>query len=365
MELSKRILSLFVAVVIVLTSALSVSASGFLEGESDFFKFAETLGSYIRDAWNNFCIIFSLGFDRINEKEYSQETYDVPGLADGFIPQGMCFVETMGCFAVSGYKDGQDSGIYLIRQSDGATGEIILKGYKGHAGGIASFENDIYVCSGGNATEGGYVYRLSAEELSKVFNTEDGKLEVSLSEKFQTYVRASFMCIGDGMLFVGEFYNSGNTVDKAHYYDCNRAWACGYKLPVETSFDGEQVIPDAVLSIPDQVQGMAVTDNKKVVFSTSYGRDFDSVLYAFDGYESWKNSTVSIGGKDVPIYISGKENRIAKVKMPTLMEGTDYVGGSLYIVFESGAIKYFDAKKVIKKIYKTDIDAIIERCESR
>ena len=333
--------------------------------ESKTAVFAETVLSVLRDAWNNFCIIFSLGFDRIDYKEYSEESADVPGLDDGLIPQGVCFVEAIDCFAVSGYKDSQDSGIYLIRQSDGLTGEIILKGYKGHAGGIASFEDDVYICSGGNTEQGGYVYRLSAQELMKVFDAEDRRHSVSLSDKFQTYTRASFMCADDGMLFVGEFYNSNSPVDKSHYYGRNRAWACGYKLPLNTAFESEQLIPDMILSIPDQVQGMAVTDEGKIVFSTSYGRDFDSVLYVFDRLEKWKSDTVSVKGKDVPIYVSSRENRIAKIKMPTLMEGADYVDGALYTVFESGALKYFDAKKVIKKIYKTDVDAVIERCVNR
>ena len=45
--------------------------------------------------------------------------------------------------------------------------------------------------------------------------------------------------------------------------------------------------------------------------------------------------------------------------MPTLMEGIDYHDGKLYIVYESGAKEYSDAKEINKNVWELDIDSII------
>lgn len=361
MKLYRRIISFFVAIFILISSVSGASAAGFLEGENDAFILIEKVSDFFRDFRQMLLNFFSIGFDAVDTQKYTETGFSVPGLDDGFIPQGMCYIESEKCFAVSGYMDNKDfSRIYLVRESDGAVGTVVLKGYKGHAGGIASFGDDVYVCSGGNETEGGFIYRLSANELTKSFDAQNGTVETELSDKIGTVCKASFMYASDNMLFVGEFYNRENKVNKSHYKDGNRAWAVGYELPIDSDFSGGTILPDVVLSIPDQVQGMAVTDDKEVVFSTSYGRRNDSVMCVFKDYTEWKKDSVTINETEIPLYISGKESKIMKFKMPALMEGIDYVNGSLYVIFESGANKYSDAKKVIKTSYILDIDAITD-----
>lgn len=361
MKLYKRIISFFIAIFILISSVSGASAADFLEGENDAFIFFETVSDFFRDFRQMLLNFFSIGFDTVNTEKYTESGFSMPGLEDGFIPQGICYVESEKCFAVSGYTDNKGfSRIYLVRESDGAVGTVVLKGYKGHAGGIASFGDDVYVCSGGSESEGGYIYRLSAKELMKSFDEQNRTVEAELTDKIGTVCKASFMYATDEMLFVGEFYNRENKVNKSHYKDGNRAWAAGYKLPIDSSFSGETKLPDVILSIPDQVQGMSLTDDKKVVFSTSYGRKNDSVMYVFDDFTNWKKDSVTINETEIPLYISGKDSKIMKFKMPTLMEGIDYVNGSLHVIFESGANKYSDAKKVIKNSYILDIDAITD-----
>ena len=45
--------------------------------------------------------------------------------------------------------------------------------------------------------------------------------------------------------------------------------------------------------------------------------------------------------------------------MPTLMEGLDYNNGKLYVIFESGANEYSDAKEINKNVWEMNIDEII------
>ena len=104
---------------------------------------------------------------------------------------------------------------------------------------------------------------------------------------------------------------------------------------------------------------MAINDDGNVIFSTSYGRRNDSRLYVFEPYTEWDKDTVSVFDTDVPLYIAKKKNRITRFKMPTLMEGLDYNNGKLYVIFESGANEYSDAKEINKNVWEMDIDEII------
>ena len=83
-------------------------------------------------------------------------------------------------------------------------------------------------------------------------------------------------------------------------------------------------------------------------------------MYVFEPYTKWKMETVSVFGEDVPVYISSKKNTVIRFKMPTLMEGLDYYNGKLYVIFESGAQTYADAKEINKDIWEMDIDNIID-----
>lgn len=169
------------------------------------------------------------------------------------------------------------------------------------------------------------------------------------------------MGTGDGKLWVGEFYNKDNKVNPEHKREKNNALAYGYDLPLsEDAFDDVKPVPNVALSIPDQVQGFA-TEAGKVIFSTSYGRRNSSYLQVFDDYEKWEKSSIELSDneKEIPLYISDKDHRIAKMNMPTLMEGIvcDYSG--LYCIFESGAKKYSNAREINDSVIRYDFEKML------
>lgn len=301
-----------------------------------------------------------VGYDNVNIKNYSSDAIDIPGLSENFIPQGVCFVEELDLYAVSGYVKGEESRIYLVSKDNKWCKKLYLKDYKEHAGGIASNKKDLWVSSGGNEEKGGKIYHISTDVLK---NAKDGD-SVSFDGSFEVFSRASALYANDEMLFVAEFYEYKDyPVNKAHYFQKNHAIASGYKLPLTVDYSSNQrPVPDVVLSIPDKVQGMAITDSKNVIFSTSYGRKNDSVLYTYADLEKWEKASVTLDEREVPLYIANKESFVSKVKMPTLMEGLDCYDGSLYVIFESGAKNYSNAKEIISTVWKTDIEkALMEK----
>lgn len=68
-----------------------------------------------------------------------------------------CYIELIDSFAVSGYAKGENSRVYLIDKETSDVKKLILKGFSKHAGGIASDGDNVWVCAGGDETEGGFI----------------------------------------------------------------------------------------------------------------------------------------------------------------------------------------------------------------
>lgn len=357
----KKILSILLAVVMIFSIIpMSVSAS----------DTKATTPLTITDILYTFKNIFDsflglLGGDkRVDFENYTEYPCEVPGLDDGFIPQGICYIEESGMFAISGYmpddKDGnkQYSRIYFVNPDTNESKMFIIDKFTGHAGGIASNGNDLWISSGGSSSSNGKIYHFTVD----MFTGESGS-SVKYDGYFSVPVKGSVLyCDGD-KLWVSEFYNNdkdSNKVNTEHHKGKNHAWSCGYNLPLDVDYSAKETkAPDVILSIPDKVQGMSITADGEVIFSTSYGRRNDSRIYVFEPYTEWDTETVSVFGEDVPVYISRKKNTVIRFKMPTLMEGIDYHDGKLYIVYESGANEYSDAKEINKNVWELDIDSII------
>lgn len=304
------------------------------------------------------------GYKWVEYPEYTDTAFEVPGLDTDFVPQGLCYVEDMEMFAISGYmyaqtgEEKENSRIYFVNPKTGDVKEFEIEKFTSHAGGIASSGKDIWVSSGGSQSTNGKVYHFTTD----MFKGED-KIQVKYDGYFQVPTKGSALCCDGNKLWVLEFYNSdsdSNKVNNEHYAGSNHAWACGYDLPITVDYSAKvELAPQVLLSIPDKSQGMSITDSGNVVFSTSYGRKNNSNLYVFDDYTTWDSKNVSVFGTSVPIYIAKNKNRAEKIKMPTLMEGIDFENGKLYVLFESGAKAYSDAKQIISDVWELDINTML------
>ena len=366
MSISRKILSVFLAFFLIFGSVTVIaSASDEINDAercsisicSSFENFITKVKNFFADFIEKIKNLFNFDADSCDLRKYSEASFEIPGLDEDFVPQGVCYVESLDAFAVSGYVKNEVSRIYLV-YDDGITKKIYLDSFDLHAGGIASNGTDLWVSAGGNEMKGGHIYHMSTDALR---DADDGDT-VAFDGRFGVYSRASALYCSDDTLWVAEFYEKKDyPVNESHYYGKNHAWASGYKLPLNVDYTAEESpVPDVVLSVPDKVQGMCITDSGDVVFSTSYGRKNNSYIYVFDDYLNWDKSSVNINSADVDMYITTKNHRIIKSKMPTLMEGADYYKGKMYVIFESGAKTYSNAKEIIKTAWQTDIDRAVK-----
>ena len=97
---------------------------------------------------------------RLPVKEYygaSEAAFAIPGLADGFVPQGLAFDEESGAYLVGGYMTGKGkaSPVYVV---DAKTGELKAHAsltnadgtpFTGHAGGLSVWGCNVYVAGNG------------------------------------------------------------------------------------------------------------------------------------------------------------------------------------------------------------------------
>lgn len=281
-----------------------------------------------------------------------KSSFTVPGLFEGIIPQGMCYDESTGYFLITGYYE--DSALpSMVMCVDAKSGEFIsahpLKTvdgdfYYGHAGGIASSRNTVYITSSGEC------YTFPTTDLQSVKNGE----AIEFKSRFKLNTLGSFACIHNDILWTGDFIESDDSerekvsdVTTLSNGETFYAFCEGYVLedglPAidKVNSDSSGYIPDYMLAIPEQVQGMAFTKTDKIIFSTSYGRKNNSKLYIYeDVLITEKSGTKNIDDKNVDLYACSNELLETDMVAPPMAEGLAEHPDGIYIVFESGAAKY-------------------------
>lgn len=284
-------------------------------------------------------------------KEFNSD-FTIPGLFEGIIPQGICYIGELDAYAISGYY--QDS-LYpsMIMLVDAQTGKfqkafplqnVEGEDYFGHAGGIASSEDYIYVTSESTC------YICKIDTLKALKNNETLKFESNF--KLNTF--GSFACYNQGVLWCGDFIESSDngressrkittlTSGETFYAYCE-----GYILKdglpdvkkINTEING--YIPDYLLAIPEQVQGMCFTLSGKIIFSTSYGRRNNSKIYVYDDVLlAERVGTYKIEQNEIDILACSSDLLKQTIIAPPMAEGITQGKNGQYIIFESGAEKY-------------------------
>lgn len=270
-------------------------------------------------------------FEKIAQKEAK-----LPDLSDGLAPQGICILSN-GAFCISGYMpEHAPSRLYVL---NGETRYFVTltkdgKALTTHFGGVTCSENYILVASGGQ------IVRVATE---KVLAAKDGD-SVEIVDEFSTGLQNAFCYYENGSLYAGEFYRPGNyETDPSHHLtengETNYAFVYVFRGN-ESSVGGvESTTPEKVISVRDQVQGIAVYDGG-IILSTSYGLP-DSHLYRYENILSGEGSgTVTIHGSEVPLYRLDGSNLKNTLTLPCMSEEICISDGRVYILFESLANKY-------------------------
>ena len=267
----------------------------------------------------------------------------IPGLKEGFVPQGITCLPQDGALLFGGYSGGDENSALLCVNRE--TGELIkqvrlnkLDGakYTGHAGGVCATETDIYVSNDHR------LFRISL----KTFDSLPASASCAFEEEIPVPVNSSYCSYADGILWVGEFQYGGDyPTDASHRVSTadglQRAWTCGYVMREGQDFSA----PDYILSMTERIQGMT-TLNGKIYLSQSYGRRNDSVLYRYaDVLKNDPDGTAEVNGKEVPLWILDSACREEALMSPPMTECLCTIGEEIYVVFESAAKTYMNPAK--------------------
>ena len=270
----------------------------------------------------------------------------IPGLNDGFVPQGLAYDAETDVYFHSGYN-GEYTEIYLVKGKE--TKKLIPvtesgEREKGHAGGITRVGKYLYVAD--NAEEGdGTLGLLRVYDAEEALAAENGA-EIKPLKAYEVDTSSSF-CFSDGSyIYVGEFYRAVDyETRESHYYttpagDENKAILSAYPLGKDGSIAAEY--PEFSISIPAQVQGFAVTEEGKIAVSTSWGLT-PSHLEIHSGKKD-SGKTIAVSGKEVPLYYIDSTTRERDILMPAFSEGLDVQSDNVVISFESACNKYVIGK---------------------
>lgn len=304
--------------------------------------------------------------------ENAEEDFIIPGLKEGFIPQGIFYEEENDIFLISGYYKGkaQPSRVIVV-DGEGAfvksVGCISRKGNKafGHFGGIAVYEDNVYVATTG------VTHVLS---LSEILNADDDGY-VLIQGELYTDVTCSYVNVIGGVLYIGEF--TDKTADdiksatnvyengfEKYYSRCNAFILdenSRYGIKSDKIDEDNNLIPDFAFTTPFKVQGMCVMSDGRLVFTASANAITNSHVYLYENVTKGEaDEIINLGGCDVPLYYCEKADLIDTYRVPTYLEEiTVYPDGSVYIITESAAAPYANqSKNPIDNVLKWNIDGM-------
>jgi hypothetical protein len=273
----------------------------------------------------------------------------IPALAQNFVPQGIDYWDEAGVFLISGYFNPASSSSSVLLAVEKDTGKYVgewsLKNTDGsahtaHDGGVAVTEKDIYLSNGSK------LFRISLDQLKKTGNHGTLKIEQAISVP----VKASYCNYSGGYLWVGEFSLQGNAsyTITGHEYAGNYAWTAGYRLGADGRPESS---PAVIISTPERIQGFCMFDDGRIFMTRSYGRTNDSYFYITKTalLSSDPDASVTVGGKNVPLYLVAPEENCTSVRGVPMAEGCTALGGKAYVIYESGAYYYRAASSSVSK----------------
>lgn len=271
---------------------------------------------------------------------HREKEFQIPGIHDGYVPQGLANVDEEGsAFVLSGYN-GKDLALYYHDVKTNTSKCLIPvdedgKIIEGHGGGLTVCKDYVYV------SENDALYTFY---LSEIRAAEDGG-KVTCHAIIPVDNQSSFCFVEENFLYVGEFYRPVvYETDPSHIYTTpageeHRAIVSCYLLNDDGSL-AEQY-PIYSISIPSQVQGFAIKDNT-IMLSRSWGLE-QSVLEFYEGMRD-SGTTISVSGREVPLYYLDSTNLKKEVQLPCFSEELCVVGDRVYISFESACNKYVVGK---------------------
>ena len=281
----------------------------------------------------------------------ARNEFGIPGLNEGFVPQGMAYDGATDRMLMCGYMANGEAG--RIYRRDMKTGKITCmeikeadgSDYLGHTGGITCY--------------GDYVYVTAADGLD-VFRAEDvltGTGDAVKIGEVKTHNDPAWCHVyedeGGTYILTGSFYREGSVYETPERErittpagDQNTSLVTVFRMNADMPF-GVDPTPVGAISTPDQMQGLCITDDGDIVVSTSWGTS-SSYLHVYDGTKvkaSGAADTIEIvDGVSVPLFYLDGSSMTDTVKAPPMSEEIVCIEGRLFIFNESACNKYVFGK---------------------
>ena len=313
-------------------------------------------------------LLGAIGYFRLSVNEYyknSEKAFVIPGLSDGYVPQGFCYDQKSDCFLATGYMtDNSASPVFVIDKESGKTVKSVrLKkqdgsSYTGHAGGIAVWGDFVYVADGGEHC----VYVFNYSDLM-----ENGTKNIESIGTFETetddgdYIKPAFVEVNGNNIVIGEFYRDPqyktHTSHKITTPNGNKNTALAVEFELDASFTdtfGINPTPKKAYSMREQVQGLTFDESGRIYLSTSWGLSFSHIFVYDQAQATCENKTVL--EHTIPVYHLDGASLIKDIKIAPMSEEMVILGKKLYVMCESASNKYIFGKFTGGKwCYATDL----------
>lgn len=268
--------------------------------------------------------------------------FKIPGLKDGFVPQGFEYDENSNSYFISGYMaDNSASRIYVLEQGKENCPKYVTitfdgQDLKGHFGGVTTNNDNVWVAGDGD------VYRINK---SNILNATCGDKIASI-DHFKSGNGADSITIHNNHLWVGEFHlDEKYDTDTSHHIEVkagetNKAVAYAFELSETGTYGIASTTPVFGLSLPDKAQGFTFTDDGKIVVSTSYSIP-KSHIYVYENVlESANTTTATIDSHELTIYKCSSDNLVKDIVAPAMSEEVIFKDNRIFILYESACKKY-------------------------
>ena len=260
-----------------------------------------------------------------------------PGLGDGFVCQGVCASEENGKILVCGYMDDKsNSRVYIVDIESGEYYHVKLTSdgnlYKGHAGGIATSGDYVYIANGS---------KLYTFSITSLLGAGDGDY-VDIGSGVPVNNAASYVYCDEEYIYVGEFHDVDGGYYKEHTLDGGdkvNGIVTKYTHSSVRDYDGENApTPELIYTLPAKVQGICFTPDGRIILSTSRGVNH-SYFYVYNQADCTDSGDTLDG---ITVYNLGECKN--EIKAPAMSEDLDWYDGKVITIYESASNKYFFGK---------------------
>ena len=267
-----------------------------------------------------------------------RDLYLTHGLLEGFVPQGLDYLEDEDMIIYCGYmSNGKASRIYTANNGHTKHYELYLDEdteFKGHTGGITVYNDYLYLANDDNTNHAVYIIPVEA-----VLSNDTHK--IILDDSFVPLSRASSCFVYDDQLWVGEYHDDNKYPPTPSHIinDEFNSLIAAYDINDDGSLED---IPSRILATNDRLQGVDINSRGDIVLSKSKGFNPSNISFYSNVLNQPYDMLYNYDGYDIPLWFLDNEHLIDELTLPPMSEEIFYMEDDVICTyFESASLKYY------------------------